>query len=1070
MNTVKRTVSNNQRTQPAAEPAAGTANISCTVIIPTRDQLDFLKTCVESVLGSSYSGDLEVLIVDNGSQEAATLDFLQDIQSDIRISVIHWNKPFNFSELNNIAARQAKGEVLCFLNNDIEVRSGDWLEKLVPLAQHPDMGAIGTLLLYPNETVQHGGVVLNKEQVAIHMGVGASWEQTRATYQLDRVYPTDAVTAACMLTRKDLFLTLGGFDEEHLPVSFNDVDYCLKLQQAGYPIGLYPGVQLVHHESVTRKCDTLPENRQRALRESGVMKVRWASQLDAAGFNCDLTWLALDQTSANAAPLHTEALVRNFRIDRQNWEKNKAASSLATNWEEKFHLLEQEYRALEKHARAVESQLDLLLHSRLWRLTQPLRSLAQHVRVFLRRNSPVTLVSHSQSDAAVNKPDAGNADYKLAHSQQATAALAQFLLSDEELIFDASQPAKVSIILVLYNQAALTLLCLRSLLEHSDVSMHLIIVDNASSDQTSALLDRLRNVTILRNSGNVGFVDAVNQGAEKAEGEYILLLNNDAVLHPHALSSALDVFATTDNVGAVGGKIVLLDGTLQEAGSIIWNDGSCLGYGRGRNPEDPEFMFTRDVDYCSGAFLLTPRALFESMHGFDTDFAPAYYEESDYCVRLQKSGYRIVYEPRACITHYEFASSGGFAGASKLQQEHRTILCAKHDDFLEDQFANAAENILCARTANRKQNLLFIDDRVPQPDLGAGYPRCQEILRELSEMEFNISFYPLIITFDVWSSIYRTLPHEIEVLLSHGKSALEKFLQERGNYYDIIIISRNPNMELFRRIIDRHPEYIKNSRVIYDAEAVLAPREAAYLRLQGQQISANDEKNMIAEELELARSAHTIITVSAAEASLYQNAGYTRTVVLGHKIQVRDSPVSFKSRTNLLFVGALRDDNSPNVDSLIWFVKEVLSLVQQQLPTRITLLVAGDNSAPLLEQLLVDDVQFLGRVNDLSALYDRCRVFIAPTRFAAGIPHKVHEAAAHGIPVVATQILARQLGWHNESELLVADDPQVFADQCVRLYTDNALWTNLQEQATIAVANDCSPATFRSQIRGIFTQ
>src|SRR5262249_49150232 len=156
----------------------------------------------------------------------------------------------------------------------------------------------------------------------------------------------------------------------------------------------------------------------------------------------------------------------------------------------------------------------------------------------------------------------------------------------------------------------------------------------------------------IRNSENRNFLLAVNQAALEARGRYLLLLNNDAQLLPGSLRAALDTIESEPGIGAVGGRLILFDGSLQEAGSIIWRDGSCLGYGRGDNPFASSYMFRRDVDYCSGAFLLTPLELWKKLGGFDEAFVPAYYEETDYCVRLWEHGFRVVYEPAAVLMHY----------------------------------------------------------------------------------------------------------------------------------------------------------------------------------------------------------------------------------------------------------------------------------------------------------------------------------------------------------------------------------------------------------------------------------
>src|SRR6185369_11196983 len=188
-----------------------------------------------------------------------------------------------------------------------------------------------------------------------------------------------------------------------------------------------------------------------------------------------------------------------------------------------------------------------------------------------------------------------------------------FLTSGAILEFPRKDQPVISVILVLFNRAELTLACLRSLAENHGVDIEIILIDNNSQDETPQLLDRLSGVRVIRNAENRNFLLAVNQAAKEARGDYILILNNDTQVLPGTLRSALDTIRSAPDIGAVGGRLVLLDGTLQEAGSIIWRDGSCLGYGRGDNPFAPMYMFRRDVDYCSGAFLVTPRRIWEKL-------------------------------------------------------------------------------------------------------------------------------------------------------------------------------------------------------------------------------------------------------------------------------------------------------------------------------------------------------------------------------------------------------------------------------------------------------------------------
>lgn len=1026
----------------------------CSIIIPTRDQIDYLRTCIDGVLASHIDFDFEIIVIDNDSEEAASKKYLTEISQHEKVQVLAWPKPFNYSAINNYAAAQCNSKYLCFLNNDIEIIDKNWLTSLVALAS--DAGAVGCRLLYPNKTIQHAGVALDESSVAKHIGLSES-PDFLSENSITGAIEVPAVTAACLVMRSALFAELGGFDEENLAVSYNDVDLCLRLAEKNLPILLASDVVHIHHESVSRQSDELDINRPRALQEFEYMKTRWASRLQGESYESGIPAFMAEQVKAPR--LKDMASGQNTAI-----RKRSSAG-------DPYHQLEQRYRELQAHVERVEEAHRLIETSIFWRITAPLRAL----RNFLSGNSTTPTsdeqkVPESGSENVVSKnilleeKKARPVDSKEEYKVQARVKFESFLSSDKALIFPSHEQPAISILLVFYNNAPLSYLCLQSILEFADVSYEVIIVDNDSTDDTNELLGKLENVNVIRNNDNLGFVKAVNQGAEIARGENILLLNNDAALEENCLSAALATLNSSDDIGAVGGKIVLLDGSLQEAGSIIWNDGACLGYGREGKIDEGEFMFRRDVDYCSGAFLLFSRDLFAEMGGFDTDYAPAYYEESDFCVRLQEQGLRVVYEPEAVITHYEFASSGGISGASKLQQEHRDILCRKHADYLSQQKQNDGAKAIHARTANRLPNVLIIDDRVPYPSLGAGYPRCSHILNSLAEMPANLTFYPLLFPEDDWQKVYEILPREIEVMLERGQAGLASFLRERKGFYDTIMVSRVHNMEIFNEVIKADPSCIEDCRIVYDAEAISAPREVLRRRFWGEDVSDEEEQLEIKTELKQAKDSDCVLAVSDQEAELYQQQGIANTVVLGHTVGLKTNPAPFKVRHGLLFVGALRDEGSPNVDSLLWFLVNCLPLIEQELPD-VRVYVVGDSSAPSLATVAKDNVIFTGRLDSIDDIYDQCRVFLAPTRFAAGIPHKIHEAAGNGIPSVATALLARQLGWQDGNELLVADTPELFAQQCIRLHSEESLWQSIQEKGMAAVSRDCSDDNFRRSLR-----
>jgi GT2 family glycosyltransferase len=648
---------------------------------------------------------------------------------------------------------------------------------------------------------------------------------------------------------------------------------------------------------------------------------------------------------------------------------------------------------------------------------------------------------------------------------EAEEALTAFLARGEVLALPTSGATpKVSVLVVLFNQAGLSLQCLQALATSRAVDFETIIVDNASSDRVPLLLDRVSGAHILRNEENAGFLLAVNRAAQEARGEYLLLLNNDAMVFPDSLAAAVRRLDSMPQAGAAGGPILLWNGQLQEAGSIIWQDGSCLGYGREADPASFEFGFVRAVDYCSGAFLLIRRALFIALGGFDTDYCPAYYEESDFCVRLWKAGYPVIYDPQLKVRHFEFASTGASTQwAFDLQSRNRLIFRGKHGDFLANQRVPDVASLLLARQRlpAEAQRILFIDDRVPYPSLGAGFPRAQAVVEAIVAAGHFVTHLPLQFPMPAVETEPWPLPETVEVAWGVGHAHLATFLSQRRGFYDVMIVSRPHNADMLNMLFDDHPDLKTGCRVIYDAEALFSLREIAKASVEGKAISPAAQAAMIRDELSLARHADGIMTVSRRECAHFLAAGHGTVHVLGHTIQPRSAVPGFAGRRGFLFVGAIQDDASPNGDSLIWFLQEVWPTISRTLPNA-QLDVVGLCQSPTVQALAKHNIHIHGRVPDVQAYYDRARVFIVPTRFAAGIPHKAHEAAAQGLPMVTTPLIAEQLGW--QQEIRVGEDAGEFADHCLHLHEDEGLWLALQAALRTAVERDCSPTQFRKAV------
>ncbi len=643
------------------------------------------------------------------------------------------------------------------------------------------------------------------------------------------------------------------------------------------------------------------------------------------------------------------------------------------------------------------------------------------------------------------------------------AAFRAWLESGHCLHVPQYDEVEVAIILVLFNQVALTWACLSSILETVHLPYELILVDNASTDDTGLLLRRITGAQVLRNTENRHFLRAANQGSRMARGHYLLFMNNDALLAPGALAAALETMRQEDRVGAVGGRIIKFDGLLQEAGNIVFADGGCAGYGRGDDPEKPQYQFRRAVDYVSGCFLLTPRALFDSLGGFDEAFAPAYYEESDYCLRLAAAGYRVLYEPRVVLFHKEYGS-GNAAQAAVLMQKNRLLFVERHRERLQHHPAPGTHVLWARHHPEQRRRVLFIDDAIPHLDRGAGLPRANTIVHGLIELGCFVTFYPMDEhRQQTWADVYVDLPRELEVMRDHSHGVLADFLTSRSGYYDAVMVSRPHNMRCLQEALAMVPHALGEARLIYDAEALFARREIAWERLQGKTVAAEEAQGRIAAEVALTQGAHCITAVCTEEAALLGSGEIHNVLVLGHALLAEPTAEPWEERSGLLFVGRLDDPGSPNWDAVRHFVKAILPIMQRMLGDSCRLTLVGEAGPGLAMEMAGEPVDFAGCVADIRPYAAASRIFVAPTRFAAGIPHKVHQAAALGLPVVASNMLADSLGWRDGEELLSAnpDEPEDFAEQCVRLYQDKVLWERVRTAALRAVVRDCDPERFR---------
>lgn len=391
--------------------------------------------------------------------------------------------------------------------------------------------------------------------------------------------------------------------------------------------------------------------------------------------------------------------------------------------------------------------------------------------------------------------------------------------------------------------------------------------------------------------------------------------------------------------------------------------------------------------------------------------------------------------------------------------------------------ARAAATRLAAGFARRFSTnpgggrVLFIEDFVPHSFLGAGFPRSNRILSELVRMGLSVTLYPTsAASGEDWVSVYQDVPLKVRVVSGRGLAGLEQFLTETEGRYDLLFVSRPHNMAVISSLLRKNPDALKRTKIVYDAEAIFCLREIERLRRQGSPLPPERAQSMIEEEVSVGKGSHCVVSVSERESRVFAGHGFKPVYTLSHTIKPSPTAAPFDSRRDILFVGAIHGDPSPNLDAVTWFSREILPIIKERLGGDVRLIIAGQDSGKFTSRLAGESVEALGKVDDLTPLYNRARVFVAPTRFAAGIPLKVYEAAAHGLPVVTTPLLASQLGWSDRVELLAADDAEGFAAACVELYTNRELWERLRANALERVGAECSPESFSAKLRQIVNE
>lgn len=729
--------------------------------------------------------------------------------------------------------------------------------------------------------------------------------------------------------------------------------------------------------------------------------------------------------------------------------------------------------ALDEELQAIKPVHEQVLASTSWRITAPLRRANARVRGL--RESLAFRLARTRSAFARTRGSlaqrglAGTLARILQELRGSGPARPRATYAEPKddatpFALPTSDAPRVSIVIPVYNKVAYTLACLRSLGEHAgETPFEVIVVDDGSGDATPQRLAGVGGIRAIRNAHNLGFIGSCNAGAAEARGEYVLFLNNDTVVTAGWLDALVRCIEGTPRCGMVGSKLVYPDGRLQEAGGIVFDDGSGWNVGRFGDPDDPRYSFRREVDYCSGAAILLRRELFDRLGRFDTRYAPAYYEDTDLAFAVRAAGLEVHVEPASVVIHFEGVTSGTdtASGTKRYQVVNREKFVLKWKDALARQ-PRPGTPITVAATHRARHRVLVVDATTPMPDHDSGSLRMVNLMRVLADLGCQTSFLP---ENRLWVERYTPALQELGVEALYAPYAQDplKLLRERGREFDLVILSRHYVAASYLGLVRLHAP---QARVAFDTVDLHYLREQRAAELSGDGALARHAAATRAQELRLIRECDVTLVVSPVEqALLAQDAPGARVEVLSNVHEVYGCRRPFGDRRDLVFVGGFQ--HPPNTDAVTWFVREVFPHVRAALPD-VRVHVIGSRVPESIRALADDQVIVHGFVEDILPYMDGCRVSIAPLRYGAGVKGKVNMAMSCGLPVVATSAAVEGMHVRGGEDVLVADEPAAFAAAIVRLYGDESLWNTLSANGLANVERHFSFAAARAAVQKLF--
>ncbi|WP_189371765.1 glycosyltransferase [Tateyamaria omphalii] len=682
---------------------------------------------------------------------------------------------------------------------------------------------------------------------------------------------------------------------------------------------------------------------------------------------------------------------------------------------------------------------------------------------------PSTLFAQTPQRYASLKASVAAADENTDHAQLAYAL--SVLEGGYEnvklkpLTFNRPEKPDVSIVIPAHNKVEVTYLALCSLLvAYNKASFEVIVVDDASTDETTELENIVSGITVLHNELPQRFIRACNRGAQEAKGDYIVLLNNDVEVTSGWLDELIGAFDRFDNVGMAGSKLLYPNGQLQDAGGIIWGTGNPWNYGNQQNPEEPRFSYARQADYLSGAAMMVRADIWRDVGGLSSYMEPMYFEDTDFAFKVREAGFTTWFVPSSVVYHYEGMTSGTdvTSGFKKYQEVNRPKFKRRWAKAFSG-FGKEGQRPDLEKDRGIVGRILFIDYSTPRPDQDAGsYAALQEI-RLVQSLGYKVSFLPGNMA-HLGQYTEELQKMGVEVIYAPFYLSQTEYLTQHARDFDAFYITR---YYVAQDVLDRVRALAPEARVLFNNADLHFLREIRAARAEGDAAALEKARQTRNEEMDIINKVDLVLSYNEVEHSVIQaySDGQAKVMKCPWVVDVPENRAPLKDRKGMSFLGSFR--HHPNAEGVQWFVRDILPVVNG-VAGSVPLSIYGASMSDEIRALktnLVDPVGFVEKVEDA---FDKHRIFIAPLRSGAGIKGKVLSALSYGIPCVLTQTAAEGIGLRSGHDCFIAETPDAWAKAIKALSEDDDLWTTISDNAQAYMRDAFSFDRGRAQMREAF--